>query len=289
MTASVVRSVKRYLTLRAPDLDALTISWFGGEPLLARATIEDILEHARSLVQAHPRLRFTSDITTNGYMLSRPVFAKLLELGVRQYQISLDGPRAWHDKYRRLKNGRGTFDRIWANLLATKEVEGRFKILVRVHINKDNQADLPEFIDAYRRTFQDDRRFSLFLRPLSRLGGANDRVLPVLGDEEGEKAAKSLAKLAKGCSVKQFKAKNLAPICYASRVNSLVVRADGAINKCTVAFEHPSNQVGRLREDGRLELENEKLRRWLRGVQSRRPAELQCPLHGIEAKVKRPA
>jgi uncharacterized protein len=286
MAPSVVGSIARFLSLRAPDLNALTVSWFGGEPLLARDIIEQILLHVNSLVETHPRIRFFSDITTNGYLLSRPVFQRLVELGVVRYQIAFDGPRPWHDKYRRLPNGGGTFDRVWSNLLAMKEVEHHFKVLVRVHINKDNRDSIPEFIDAYHRSFRDDDRFSLFLRPLSRLGGANDAILPVFGEEEGEQVVRSLAKLTKQCGVPRFGAE--APICYAARVNSLVVRADGAINKCTVAFEHASNQVGRLRDDGRLELDSDKLRRWFRGIQSRRPAELKCPLRGIETRVRQP-
>ena len=30
-------------------------------------------------------------------------------------------------------------------------------------------------------------------------------------------------------------------VCYAARGNSYVVRADGRLNKCTVALEHPNN------------------------------------------------
>jgi uncharacterized protein len=282
MPASVVRGVKHYLALRMPELDALTISWFGGEPLLARELIEDFLVHVRRLLEANPRVHFFSDITTNGYLLSRAVFERLLELGVVQYQIAFDGPREWHDRYRRRADGRGVFDRIWGNLQAMKDVEGRFKVFVRLHFNKDNYDALAEFIDAYRQSFENDDRFSLFLRPLSRFGGVNDPTLPVFSAKEAARRAKALVKTANDCGVNHLADLKVSPICYASRGNSFVVRADGRLNKCAVALEHKLNQIGRIREDGFLEIHNAKLRPWLRGVQSRRPSELQCPLRGLE-------
>lgn len=282
MNSTVVQSIKRYLSLRVPELNALAISWFGGEPLLAREIIGEILSHTRSAIKLHPSVRFFSDITTNGYLLSRSAFVELLRLGVVQYQIAFDGPRTWHDKYRRIANGRGTFDRVWTNLQRMQDVDEDFSVLVRLHVNKDNYHALPAFIEDYRRIFRDDHRFRLFLRPLSRLGGANDAILPAFDEEEGDEAARSLTALAKGCGVKYFSNQNPKPICYASRVNSLVIRADGQLGKCTVALDHGSNQIGRIRADGHLDIETAKLRPWLRGIESLRSADLQCPLRGIE-------
>lgn len=287
MPASVIRGVKHYLALRVPELNALAISWFGGEPLLARELIEDFLVHVRRLLEAHPRVHFFSDITTNGYLLSRAVFERLLELGVVQYQIAFDGPREWHDRYRRRVDGRGTFDRIWGNLQAMQEVEGRFKVFVRLHFSKDNYDTLAEFMNAYRQSFGNDDRFSLLLRPLSRLGGVNDPTLPVFSAKEGARMAKALVKTANDCGVNHLADRKVLPICYASRGNSLVIRANGRLNKCVVALEHKLNQIGRIREDGLLEIQNTKLRPWLRGVRSRRPAELQCPLRGLEMSERR--
>jgi len=70
------------------------------------------------------------------------------------------------------------------------------------------------------------------------------------------------------------------PICYAARGNSYVIRADGRLNKCTVALEHPNNQVGRIREDGHLDLEVARMGPWLRGLWSADPAQLECPMRG---------
>ena len=73
----------------------------------------------------------------------------------------------------------------------------------------------------------------------------------------------------------------------------MVIGSDGRIYKCTVAFQDPRNQVGRLLSDGRLQIDAEKWRMWTEPVsasgkcgscsfygacQSRA-----CPLAAIEA------
>src|SRR5262245_21364506 len=65
----VVRGVRNILTYRATELETLVLSWFGGEPLLARDIVEEIMLHVRSLAHANPRLQLASDITTNAYLL----------------------------------------------------------------------------------------------------------------------------------------------------------------------------------------------------------------------------
>ncbi|HET9252968.1 MAG TPA: radical SAM protein, partial [Candidatus Eisenbacteria bacterium] len=45
----VAEGVKRLLERRMPGLDVLELSWFGGEPLLAKDIIEDVLDYAGPL------------------------------------------------------------------------------------------------------------------------------------------------------------------------------------------------------------------------------------------------
>lgn len=277
MLPSVVRGVKRFLARRAHELDALEISWFGGEPLLARDIMEDVLIHVGELRRRWPRLRFESDVTTNAHGLSHDVFVRLLQLGVRRYQISIDGPRACHDETRVRPGGGGTFDRIWQNVMALPESGEDYEVLIRLHVHRSNWASLPEFIAEYARTLGRDGRFRLLLRALSPLGGPNDGGFPYLRGEELQSALEALERCALAHGIEPLLAHRLQPVCYAARGNSFVVRADGRLNKCTVALEHPSNQVGRLDERGNVRLAAARMRLWMRGLWSGDPEELACP------------
>src|SRR5258708_7739425 len=118
MAPSVVRGLERLLEARAPTLEHLTLSWFGGEPLLERDLVLGLLAHVAHLRELHPRMQLESDITTNAWHLDRPLFDRLLALGVTTWQISFARPKGVHDLRRRRAHGRGTFRRTWRNVSA---------------------------------------------------------------------------------------------------------------------------------------------------------------------------
>lgn len=280
MRPEVVRGVKNLLTSRAAELSHLDLAWFGGEPLLARDIIEDVMQHAQALKRANPRLALRSDITTNAWFLTRPVFERLLELGVTRYQISFDGPREHHDLKRVLADGRGTFDRVWKNVRAMRAVSGDFQVLLRIHVDKDNVDAVPRFLDECREAFGGDPRFQVFLRNLARLGGPGDAQLNVLDDREEGDQIRALENYARDHDLDPHDVTRRSAICYASKANSFLVRANGRLNKCTQALEHPANQVGLIHEDGTLEITSQRMLMWMRGLRSAHPIELLCPMIG---------
>lgn len=70
-------------------------------------------------------------------------------------------------------------------------------------------------------------------------------------------------------------------MCYAAKLNSFVIRANGDINKCTVSLDHECNKVGVMRKNGTLRLEKKRLFQWVRGIESGNEQELLCPLENI--------
>src|SRR5262245_53863113 len=138
MRAPVVSGIKQLIRRRIGDLRALRVGWFGGEPLLAIDIIDDVMTHVRGLAARYPSVCVSSDMSTNGYTLSQPRLQRLLDLGVRGFQVSLDGPAECHDRTRVKANGGGTFERIWSNLLAARQLSGDFGVTVRLHVHRDN-------------------------------------------------------------------------------------------------------------------------------------------------------
>jgi uncharacterized protein len=279
----VVEAVRRWIASRAPRLRSLHLSWFGGEPLLARGVIRTLMGDSASLAAANPDLLVTSNATTNGYLLTPTVLTELVDLGVTGYQISFDGPREHHDRKRVLAGGGGSFDRIWGNLLAARDVARAFTITIRLHVDRENAEAAPAFLEQVRDAFGGDERFDVYIRGLSRLGGPNDAALPVFERDEGAAVIERVKEHARSLGLKLFEAEPGHSICYAARANSFVVRANGRLNKCTVALEEPSNQVGMLREDGTVELKPAPMMLWMRGLKSGDVAELKCPARGIRA------
>jgi uncharacterized protein len=277
MNSEVVQSVKQLIDRRLPGLRSLSVSWFGGEPLLARSVVEDISEYILGAVRDRPRLRYTSDMTTNGYLLDTPTVERLTGLGIGMFQVSLDGPELLHDRTRLRADGKGSFRRIWRNLLDIRKGTADVNVLLRIHLTPDNLPFMEPFLTEIRKTFLSDERFKVLLKAVEHLGGPNDSTIQIL--PKGERP-RVLAELE---GILRIREEGIDPmfsaphVCYASRPNSLMIRANGLIGKCTVALSEPANTIGRLLPDGSLRINNTLLRQWLHGWESRDWKDLGCP------------
>lgn len=278
MSPGVVRGVKSLLDLRVPDLDHLEVSWFGGEPLLAADIVGDISAHVLHLGQSYPRLGYRANMTTNGYLLNARTFATLTALGVSRYQVSLDGVAAQHDRTRVLAGGQGTFDRIWSNLVRIREADHRARIILRIHFAADTWRSLEPLVARVNAAFGGDGRFAVYFKSIERLGGPNDRAIAPLPQEEKERIRAHLEGwLLDPRQAYDIRADDGLYVCYAAKANSLVVRANGDVAKCTVALYDERNRIGSIAEDGRLALDRRRILPWLAGLESLDPGDLACP------------
>ncbi|MBU8870898.1 MAG: radical SAM protein [Gemmatimonadales bacterium] len=113
---TAVAAVEYFLDRRDLERDPV-ISFYGGEALMNMEVVEAVVAAAHN----HPRGGETIfAIDTNGVLMDDTVIdfiLKDLELREKFYlQISIDGPAAMHDRYRRDTSGQPTFDRIMANI-----------------------------------------------------------------------------------------------------------------------------------------------------------------------------
>ena len=74
-------------------------------------------------------------------------------------------------------------------------------------------------------------------------------------------------------------------VCYAAKGNAWVIRSNGRISKCTVGLEDERNDVGLLTPAGEFDLDEEQIRVWMRGWQSRERLSLHCPYEGMRDDV----
>ncbi len=101
--------------------ESYAVSFYGGEPLLNRSTLEQTVAFGEWLA-AERSFRISFHITTNGTLLD----AEALRLLARftTVTVSLDGPQAIHDRYRRDRAGAGSHDNALTALRALKSLHG---------------------------------------------------------------------------------------------------------------------------------------------------------------------
>ena len=279
MSARVLNSIKSLMSARASSLNLLKVNWFGGEPLLAKEVVFDIAGHAKALSDRFDGLRYVSGMTTNGYLLDLETARRLVDLGVRDYQVSVDGDEEEHNKTRLLANGGGTFDVVWGNLLALTGSDLTFRVTLRIHVTKQNAETMLAFVEKAIAAFGSDPRIFFFVKCIENLGGAGAKTVT-----PDKKAIADILGAIKARAADAGKM-DIAPrdgyVCYAARPNSFIVRSDGSVGKCTTALKASSNNVGHLSDDGSLELDVEKLQKWFAGYATFDKKILSCPVFSV--------
>jgi uncharacterized protein len=278
MESDVVGGIKKLLLNRISELSHLNISWFGGEPLLAQDIVFEILEYAKEII-GNRSIHFTSDMTTNGYLLSSDIFKRLIMAGVNNYQISLDGISETHDTLRTLHNGGGTFKQIWTNLIKMKTCHYEFSVILRIHISHLTIPVLSDLLSMVKAEFGGDHRFKIFLKEIHDWGGLNSGNIDTINEVQATIIKDQIIDNHKNVSNLQKH-----HICYASKANSYVIRANGRINKCTVALNQSTNDIGELLSNGQMKLDSEKAKKWLIGFERKDISILGCPQKEINSK-----
>ncbi|MGR0482915.1 MAG: radical SAM protein [Candidatus Electronema sp. V4] len=285
MNKTVVNGIKNIIKNHIYNQRALFVSWFGGEPLLALPIIDDISSCILSTIGERTTFHYKANMTTNGYLLNLSTIRHLSKLGIEKYQISLDGPKLQHDRTRILANGNGSFNQIWDNLLAIRGSATSVKIMLRIHLTPDNLNFMPEFLTQVQETFLDDKRFSVLLKPIAPLGGPNDKKMKFLTEKQQAEILSDLKSmlLNSGTPDNYVSIPADTDICYAAKHNSVVIRSNGNLCKCTVKLNDPANIIGQLLPDGTLQIDPSRQKPWLRGWKARDTAILSCPANGISS------
>lgn len=160
MTERTQSALITYIEQMLDGYQELYISWFGGEPLLAM----DVIERLSSTIMEFCRkkkINYRAGITTNGVKLTKSIVEKLLDYNVLDYQVTLDGDQALHDKQRVTVSGGGTFAQIYYNLKEMRSIKRNFGVIMRTNIGQNAGKAIFEYIDNIKRDFMEDERFML--------------------------------------------------------------------------------------------------------------------------------
>lgn len=257
-----------------------TIGLFGGEPLLAanRQIIEYIIGRAQAMGPA--RFWAVSNATElQGYR------DLLGPQGIATIQITLDGPPEEHDKRRIRADGTGTFDDIARNIDLC--LERGVVVSVRINLDPKNIGEMPRLADEIaRRGWDQDRRFSVYTARISAgneqtkmedtfattwdLDNALDELrlihpgMHIIGrpdDGMEDRARKIFDSRAHG--LPQFRTS----FCSA-HTGMYIFDAFGDIYSCWERTGDEKIRIGRVLEEGRVELNEGLTRMW----RSRTPA-----------------
>jgi len=226
MTIELQDRILELLESQKDLLKSFSVTWYGGEPLLAFDVIENLSNKFIDICRKN-NIEYTASMVTNGYLLNREICKKLVsDLKVNVIQITIDGMAETHDKTRILHNKNGTFEQIIENLKDSIDLlEGI--VTIRTNVNKEN------YLDAHR--------LNDFLQKEKLLGKINHYFANVRPVEDNysdnlcfsEEEFDSINELYnKTCRIEPQYPQLKSTFCTADNMFSMVISSDGDIYKC---------------------------------------------------------
>lgn len=260
MSPETRTSILNWMRVAIPGRKVMKLTWFGGEPLLSADDVVDVTRIIQHICDEHQVILVRS-ITTNGYHLSESLIPRLIEVGLLNYQITVDGPPAIHNQTRILRSGKGSFDRVFRNILLLARADPRVRISLRVNFNHRNIDSIPELLGLFPEDVR--KQLRIVFEPIFGSGewSATDNLsAKAISDTIGEFYLMA-AEL--GYDV-QHGGMGVGKLvyCYAERENQFIIDYKGDVFKCSVGSFSADERVGVIRPDGTLEHEPGKWGEW---------------------------
>jgi uncharacterized protein len=170
MPVSIAKKALEFLAKESGDINRLQVDFFGGEPLLAKETVFNAVEHARSIEKATQK-KFLFTLTTNAVLLDEEI-VEFVKSNRMSLILSLDGRELVNDLHRRGRrdacaprggaSGGGSFESVIKNIRMAKSCLRSDDYYIRGTFTSENL----DILDTLR--FYDEEGFgNVSLEPVS--------------------------------------------------------------------------------------------------------------------------
>ena len=147
MSAETQAALVKFVENRLDAVKSFSVTWYGGEPLLAKDIIYSLSEKFLEICAAK-NVDYDAFIITNASLMDDADVENFKRYKISGAQITIDGPREIHDARRKNVTGESTFDKLIdrANALLNNDLTA----IVRINIDKDNLARVDELLATLR-------------------------------------------------------------------------------------------------------------------------------------------
>lgn len=226
----------------------LFVTWYGGEPLLAKETIFDLSQKIIAITEEN-NVEYSAGMVTNGYLISKDpdTVQNLKKNRIKYIHITLDGPREVHDSRRILKGSNGpTFDRILEGikLLKANDIE----TYIRVNIDRSNIDNISRLLNI----LQENNLSNIFIylgHVIPYTAGCKSYESSCIVTEEfsiiNQAFYKNLNLMGFEAGKESFYPR-FARACDANRTNAFVLDPDGDMYKCWTEIGNKATSIGKI-------------------------------------------
>lgn len=244
MNESTENSIIKFISEQIERLNTLSISWYGGEPLLEFDSIKRLSDKIIKMCDEH-NVMYTAFIVTNGYLLTGEMVEQFNSLKINSIQVTLDGSKEWHDKKRTLHNGNGTYEIILKNLKDSYEFLPITHI--RINLDNDNKNSYNQVIEDIKK-FDKENKILIYIAPVENDNDSYEDCHCIQKKEFFEKILEFHETYGEDTLLYQYPYK-ITNFCGADAVNSLVINSNGDLYKCWSDIGFVDRKIGNINDN----------------------------------------
>ena len=248
MSDETLKKIVLLVKRQAPKHLRVNLAWFGGEPLLEKRTISNLTSQIRAIAVMSD-CEFVSSITTNGYLLDKDTIRMLKNNDIRFVQITFDGDKEVHDRIRITKNKKGTFDKIFNNLLTFLDLFPEGRVTLRVNATYETVSSILNVLTLIPNQFR--KQLSLHMHHIMNIDcpiSFSDKFSDML-----KLIYQSARKMGFEIAVDDYLDPCQAVYCYAERDSNTVIDPRGNVYHCAYSNFSNKERIGILNHNGEIE------------------------------------
>jgi uncharacterized protein len=261
MSDDVQKLLIEFVTKNIGRYKNISVSWYGGEPLLAYHTIINLSKELIKIAEEN-NVEYNSNMVSNGYLMTKEKAETLKEVAkLRNVQITLDGIKEIHDRNRPLIDGQGTFDVILQNI---KDISDILNISLRINISKENFGELFKLIDLLKKG-ELLKKVHIYIAPVYSMENTESSKIQYMCLSKSDFADIEI-KFLKYLLEKKIDIGNFYPfsrlvVCGAVSSSSFVIDPEGYLYKCWDFIGNKKYSIGSLKSG--INTKNKEFLKWV--------------------------
>lgn len=259
LSNNIIDGIKKYIINRYKNkpYQILKISFFGGEPLLQKDKIKELLNYSKEFCETN-NIKLIADFTTNATLLDEE-FAKYLSQFTCHFQITLDGDEEYHNltKVDKLKKS-NTYRKAISALKNIVTIIPDHYIALRINFDNHILGRIESILNDI--DFLKRRQSYIILKKVwqIRTKDINPNLLK-----------KAIAVLFEREFLVDYYLMPKGSVCFAERESQVLFNYDGGIFKCTTLCNfNEENSFGKFDvNNGKIIWNKDKLNQWFENIQ----------------------
>lgn len=254
MTTEVMDHIVKYVNSIESKPD-FSVTWFGGEPLMAIEQIEQLYDKLVSCYKKPTK----SDVITTGFHINEKVIDVFKRIEISQIQITLDGLKETHNKVKSTDVCNDVFSKVLDNMELVMQLAPEINIVFRVNITKLNANEYVPLVKLLSERYKNYKNFGISPGIVMERGACNkDSIEESILFNPKENARFNLDLYHKHHLYTVFMRypSQFFLECGMRNILSIAFDPNGYAYKCWELIGNKAYSVGKLDSDGKLKVTN---------------------------------